>query len=81
VIINTNHKKFEGTLVGKEGTVLSITSNGWVKLQVRRRVAAVVAAAAAVAHWRQQQYQLTYVCRQQQQCARQQQIVCQQLPN
>jgi hypothetical protein len=34
VIINTNHKKFEGTLVGKEGTVLSITSNGWVKLQV-----------------------------------------------
>jgi hypothetical protein len=35
VIINTNHKKFEGTLVGKEGTVLSITSNGWVKLQVR----------------------------------------------
>jgi hypothetical protein len=34
VIINTNHKKFEGTLVGKEGNVLSITSNGWVKLQV-----------------------------------------------
>ncbi|WIA11822.1 hypothetical protein OEZ85_011912 [Tetradesmus obliquus] len=34
VIINTNHKRFEGTLVGKEGTVLSITSNGWVKLQV-----------------------------------------------
>eukprot|EP00882_Tetradesmus_deserticola_P030040 GHRQ01033695.1.p1 GENE.GHRQ01033695.1~~GHRQ01033695.1.p1 ORF type:complete len:235 (+),score=94.38 GHRQ01033695.1:883-1587(+) len=34
VIINTNHKKFEGTLVGKEGTVLNLTSNGWVKLQV-----------------------------------------------
>lgn len=35
VIINTNHKRFEGNLIGKEGTVLSITPNGWVKLQVR----------------------------------------------
>ncbi|KAF8071060.1 hypothetical protein HT031_001142 [Scenedesmus sp. PABB004] len=34
VIINTNHKKYDGYLIGKEGVVLSITSNGWVKLQV-----------------------------------------------
>eukprot|EP00879_Flechtneria_rotunda_P021501 GHRR01022661.1.p1 GENE.GHRR01022661.1~~GHRR01022661.1.p1 ORF type:complete len:383 (+),score=125.01 GHRR01022661.1:288-1436(+) len=34
VVINTNQKKYDGNLVGKEGTVLQITSNGWVKLQV-----------------------------------------------
>eukprot|EP00775_Hariotina_reticulata_P004799 gene4799-5049_t len=34
VVINTNHKKYDGNLVGKEGTVLNITPNGWVKLQV-----------------------------------------------
>jgi len=28
------HKKYEGDIVGKQGTVLSVTHNGWVKVQV-----------------------------------------------
>lgn len=35
VVINVPHKKFEGDIVGKHGTVLSVTHNGWVKVQVR----------------------------------------------
>jgi hypothetical protein len=38
VVINTNHKRYEGCLIGKEGTVLSVTSNGWVKVQVGSEV-------------------------------------------
>lgn len=34
VVINVPHKKFEGDIVGKQGTVLSVTHNGWVKVQV-----------------------------------------------
>jgi hypothetical protein len=34
-VINVPHKKYEGEIVGKHGTVLSVTHNGWVKVQVR----------------------------------------------
>jgi hypothetical protein len=29
------YKKYEGDIVGKQGTVLSVTHNGWIKVQVR----------------------------------------------
>jgi hypothetical protein len=37
VVINVPHKRFEGDTVGKQGTVLSVTHNGWIKVQVRAR--------------------------------------------
>jgi hypothetical protein len=38
VVINVPHKRFEGDIVGKQGTVLSVTHNGWVKVQVGAEV-------------------------------------------
>lgn len=35
VVINVPYKKYEGDIVGKQGTVLSVTHNGWIKVQVR----------------------------------------------
>lgn len=38
VVINVPHKRFEGDTVGKQGTVLSVTHNGWIKVQVGNEV-------------------------------------------
>jgi hypothetical protein len=54
VVINTNHKKYDGNLVGREGTVLSITANGWVKLQVGCQSQPAPAAPAGQAEGEQQ---------------------------
>lgn len=49
VIINTNHKRYEGNLIGKEGVVLNITQNGWVKLQASSQTSTGTCRATVIA--------------------------------
>jgi hypothetical protein len=61
VIINVAHKKCDVDVVGKQGTVLSVTHNGWIKVQVRHQQPAAVCVSATTVAYEQAWRQLTEV--------------------